>query len=230
MRIRPKVYLIKGRASNLYLCLDEVGLALIDAGSPGDQGRVLAEIERLGFRPEQLNHIFVTHADIDHAGGLAALQELSGATIYAGPQTAELLLRGRSADHLPPPLQGIINRLFIYRPPRQESLQLITDGAYFPLLAGLLALATPGHTTDHFSFYCPAEGILFAGDALNTRGKRLQRTPKFITADEPAADASAIRLLTLAPAVFACGHGPPLQDHKSDDLMEIFNQLRGRQA
>lgn len=226
MQIRPEVYLIKGKASNLYLCVDDQGLALIDAGMPGDQKLVLAEIERLGYRPEQLTRILITHADIDHAGSLAALQEMTGAMVFGGALTIQFLKIGKSPEHLPGPLQWFSNRFFNYRPVNTSNLQTITDGDTIPVLGSLLALATPGHTLDHFSFYCPGSGVLFAGDALKVGGDRLQRSPRRITADQEAANASAIRLLELTPAVFACGHGQPMADHKSDDLMILFNHLR----
>lgn len=226
MQIRPEVYLIKGRASNLYLCVDDQGLALVDTGMPGDQKLVLAEIERLGYRPEQLTRIVITHADIDHAGSLAALQEATGAKVFAGALTSQFLKSGRSPDHLPGPLQWFSRRFVKYRPVNTAGLQTVAAGDDIPVLGGLQALATPGHTPDHFSFYCPSSGVLFTGDALKVSGTRLQRSPKRITADQEAANASAIRLLELTPAVFACGHGQPMVDHKSDDLMILFNNLR----
>ncbi len=226
MQIRPEVYLIEGKASNLYLCIDEDGLTLIDTGMPGEQQLVLAEIERLGYQREQLTRILITHGDIDHAGSLASLQETTGATVLASTQASLSLQSGKSPDHLPPLIQWFSNILFKYQPVDASCLEIVEDGDLIPVLGGLQAMATPGHTLDHFSFYSPGTGVLFAGDALNTRGGRLQCSPKRITADEAAANASAIRLLELAPAVFACGHGRPMADHESDDLMILFNHLR----
>ena len=37
---------------------------------------------------------------------------------------------------------------------------------------------------------------------------------------------SAIKVMELAPAIFACGHGVPLSDHEMGDIMKFFNQLR----
>lgn len=230
MQIRPDVYHIKGRASNLYLCVDDDGLALIDTGMPREETLVFAEIERLGCRPDQLNRILITHADIDHAGSLAALQEATGATVFASALASQSLLSGKSPDHLPSLLQWFSNLLFKYRPVDASCLEMIQDGDEVPVLGGLQAVATPGHTLDHFSFYSPASGVLFAGDALSTRGGRLQSSPPRITADRAAANVSAIKLLALTPAVFACGHGQPKDDHKSDDLMRLFNELRGNNS
>jgi glyoxylase-like metal-dependent hydrolase (beta-lactamase superfamily II) len=91
---------------------------------------------------------------------------------------------------------------------------------------GLQVLATPGHTLDHLSFYSPSTGVLFTGDAIDSRRGQLNRSRKLITADHNLANQSAIRLIELAPAVFACGHGAPLLDHDSSTLMKFFNDLR----
>ena len=91
MEIQPNVHWIEGRASNVFLCIDPAGLALVDTGMPGMQDSIFAEIQRLGFQPTDLNRIVITHADIDHVGSLAAIQSTSGATVFAGTETASTL-------------------------------------------------------------------------------------------------------------------------------------------
>jgi glyoxylase-like metal-dependent hydrolase (beta-lactamase superfamily II) len=90
------------------------------------------------------------------------------------------------------------------------------------VLGDLQPLAAPGHTLDHYAFFSPSTGVLFAGDALNTRDDRLQLTPKRITADLPAARRTARRLLDLHPTLFACGHGSPL---KQPDTTQLLQEL-----
>jgi len=226
MEIRPNIHLIRGRASNFYLCVDQDDLTLIDAGMPNERQHLFELLDELGYQPQQLIRILVTHADIDHAGSLAAIQSATGAAVYAGQQTAELLQKGKSPDHLPRLMQWIANTFLKYQVVSESCLKILNDGDFLPVLNGLVALATPGHTNDHFSFYSASEGILFAGDALNTRDGNLQRTPKRITVDEEAANQSAIQLIELTPATIACGHGDPISNHDARDLMRLFNQLR----
>lgn len=226
MEIRPDIHLIEGRASNFFLCVDADGLTLIDAGMPKEEKKVFSLMEELGYHPQHLLRIVITHADIDHAGSLAAIQSASGATVYAGKETARLLVKGKSPEHLPRLMQWFTNTFIKYQPIPQSCIELIEDGDILPVLDGLVSLATPGHTQDHFSFYNPKEGVLFAGDAINTRDGALQRTAKRITADEEAANRSAIKLIERAPAVVACGHGQPMSKHEMGDLMQFFNTLR----
>ncbi len=226
MEIAPNVHWLDGGSSNFYLCEDADGLTLIDTGMPKRQGQVFEAIEKLGRQPSDLVRILITHADIDHAGSAAVIQTQTKATIYAGPETAALLITGKSPRHMPWLVQFIIDVFMKYKAVEKSVIQIFQDGDELPILGGLQVLATPGHTLDHHSFFSPTTGLLFAGDALNTRGDRLQSTEKSITADVDAARQSAIRLLQLTPAIIACGHGKPMSDHDVDDLMILFNELR----
>ena len=58
------------------------GLILIDGGLPQSAALIDASIRKLGFDPLQISAILLSHAHFDHAGGIAALQRLSGATVY----------------------------------------------------------------------------------------------------------------------------------------------------
>lgn len=226
--ISPGIFWINGGASNMFLCRDDARLTLIDAGMPKKQQLVFDAIQELGSQPVDLAQILVTHADIDHVGSLAAIQAESGAAIYAGQQAASLIKAGKSPQHLPRPAQFIANHFFHYQAVTAVNIQLFADNDTLPFLGGIQVLASPGHTPDHFSFYCPQSGVLFAGDALDTRKGRINRSAKRITADQIAANQSALRLLELAPAIVACGHGTPLTEHTSAELMRAFNAVRSQ--
>ena len=226
MQIRPDVYLLRGKASNFYLCVDEDGLTLIDAGMPKEQQLVFDLLDQIGRDPSQIVRILITHADIDHVGSLAAIQLATGAQVYASEKTARYLQAGKSPKHLPRLLQVFSNAFIKYQPFSEDVIETFSDGDKLPVLGGLEALATPGHTDDHFSFFSSSTGVLFAGDAIDTRNGRLNRTRNWLTADEEKANQSAIKLVELAPAIFACGHGDSLTGHDSGDLMKFFNELR----
>jgi glyoxylase-like metal-dependent hydrolase (beta-lactamase superfamily II) len=225
MEILPNLHCVEGKASNIFIWIGENGLALIDAGSPGDAERVLEYIEEIGRRPTEVRAILITHADYDHAGSAAVLQESSKATVYAGTQTAKLLTAGQSPEHMPRLIQFITNRFFKYRPVAEERILLLAEGQRVPDFDDYEVLATPGHCPDHHAFCSSVHGVLFAGDAFNTRGGQLKAGPKRITADEDLARKSAKRLLLLTPAIIACGHGPPMTSHSGDDLMVFYREL-----
>jgi glyoxylase-like metal-dependent hydrolase (beta-lactamase superfamily II) len=193
---------------------------------PKRQNFVWEALAQIGSQKQDLKRILLTHADMDHVGSLAVIQAETGAKVYAGRETAVLIQSGKSPQHMPWAAQWIIDRFMRYQTTPSDVIEVFTEGDVLPCLGGLQVMATPGHTLDHFSFYSPTTGVVLAGDALNTRNGRLQRTPSRITADEVAANRSAIRLIELAPAVIACGHGEPMQHHSTAELMGLFGTLR----
>lgn len=225
-QILPDIYLLDGNSSNFYLCVDQDGLFLVDTGMPKRAHLVWQAIERLGRKRSDLTRILITHADLDHAGSAAAIQAETGATIYTGAETAELLKRGKSPKHLPWFAQFIVDHFMGYTPVPFHNIHICLDGEQLPMLGGLQVITAPGHTLDQHAFYSPSRGILFAGDALNTRQDRLQLTPKSATADLTAAYHTAIRLLELRPLLIACGHGKPLHTANRRDADALLNQLK----
>ena len=118
-----------------------------------------------------------------------------------------------------------MDRFLKYTPVPKSAIQHIAEDEPIPELESWQILATPGHTMEHHSFFNLRQGILIAGDALNTRKDRLNCTPPRITADMTAARKSARRLLRLTPIVIACGHGKPFLDFSANDIMKLDRQL-----
>lgn len=226
MELSPNLHWLDGGASNLFLIVEDSGLTLVDAGMPKRERLVLEAIAEIKRAPSDLVRILITHADLDHVGSLAAIQAATGSKIVTSAATADLLVQGKAPKHLPWYAQFIVDHIWGYKPVAADVIELVEEGDMLPILGGMAVMATPGHTADHHSFFCPSAGVLFAGDALNTRNGRINVSPPRITADKDAAARSAIRLLELAPALLACGHGAPSSKHSMDDLMVLFNQLR----
>lgn len=226
MELFPNVHWLQVGYANCYLCVEEEGLTLVDSGQPGRAERILDYVQEIGRRPSDLNRILITHADWDHAGSAAAVQQETGATVYAGPETTALLLEGKPPDHMPLPLRLLMKRFARFDPLPESALATVEDGDELPLLEEITVLATPGHTPDHYAFFSSKVGVLFAGDALSTRSGRLGLSPRLAIADMEKARRSARRLLKLTPALFACGHGEPLRDHTLRDMMELLQELQ----
>jgi glyoxylase-like metal-dependent hydrolase (beta-lactamase superfamily II) len=226
MEISPNIVWLDGGSSNLYLCEDEDGLTLVDTGLPGREDLVFDAVNNLGREQSSLVRILITHADADHAGSAAYIQEQTGALVYASSPTAELLRTAKAPKHLPTLLHWLLDLRRRYEAVPESAISICQDREVLPVLGGLRVMATPGHSHDHHAFYSPTTGVLFAGDALTTRGDRLGLLPQIMTGDIDAARRSAITLLGVAPAIFACGHGSPMSSHSSDDLMNLLNTLR----
>ncbi|MCA9940557.1 MAG: MBL fold metallo-hydrolase [Anaerolineales bacterium] len=223
MEVFPNVHWLDLGASNVYLLTGPDGLTLVDTGMPRQTGKILAYAEQLGHAPTDLRRILITHADIDHAGSMAALVQATGAEVYASRATADLLRQGRSPEHMPRLMQFLTNHFFRYKPVARVTV--LEDGDELSCLGGTRIIYTPGHTLEHHSFYSPSTGVLLVGDALSTRDDQLNLSPTRVTADIALAQQTAQHLLSLAPNLFACGHGKPMRAPSSAELARFQRTL-----
>ena len=72
------------------------GHILIDGGLPDSAPLILSNIRALGFDPADVRFILNSHAHYDHAGGIAALQDATGAQVLVSEASAEVLTTGRA--------------------------------------------------------------------------------------------------------------------------------------
>ncbi len=87
---------------------------------------------------------------------------------------------------------------------------------------GLQIIGTPGHTAGHVSFLLDRDGgVLFAGDAAAGAGTKVRRTPRLLTDDAAAADASVRRLAELRFEVAVFGHGGAVTAAAADRFREL---------
>lgn len=77
------------------------GHILLDGALPQSAPLIIANIKALGFRIEDVKVILNSHAHWDHAGGIAALQRASGATVMASASGALGLQSGTNGKDDP---------------------------------------------------------------------------------------------------------------------------------
>jgi metallo-beta-lactamase class B len=119
------------------------GSILIDGGLPQSAPLIAANIRELGFRVEDVRIIVNSHAHYDHAGGIAELQQLSGAHVYASPASKQAFERGEPMPDDPQSTFGKEHNSF----PVIRNVSAVKDGE--TLRVGKLAITahfTPGHT------------------------------------------------------------------------------------
>lgn len=175
---------------NTYLLVGEDGRgAIVD---PGDEPeRILAEVRRLGLRPEA---ILLTHAHFDHLGAVASLVEALNLPVYLHP--ADLPLYQSAAQ------SAARWGLSVPQPP--EPVEPLAEGQNLDFGLGLEVLYLPGHAPGHVGFYRP--GHLLSGDVLFRGGIGRYDLPG---SDPGALFASLQRVAKLPPeTVVYPGHGP----------------------
>jgi metallo-beta-lactamase class B len=79
----------------------DAGAILLDGTLDKNAPLIEANIRKLGFQVEDVKLILNSHAHSDHAGGIAALQRDSGATVAASPSGAQGLRLGHAVDDDP---------------------------------------------------------------------------------------------------------------------------------
>ncbi|WP_235502043.1 subclass B3 metallo-beta-lactamase [Janthinobacterium sp. Ant5-2-1] len=77
------------------------GHILLDGALPQSAPLIIANIKALGFRIEDVKYILNSHAHWDHAGGIAALQRASDATVMASAAAAPVLQSGTNGKDDP---------------------------------------------------------------------------------------------------------------------------------
>ena len=97
-RIAGNLYYVGTADLASYLVVDPAGMILLDGGLEASAPLILDNIRTLGFDPKRVRYLLNSQAHSDHAGGLAALKEATGAELLASPADAELLERGGSGD------------------------------------------------------------------------------------------------------------------------------------
>jgi glyoxylase-like metal-dependent hydrolase (beta-lactamase superfamily II) len=200
------IFRVDAGGANVYLVEDgSGGVAVIDAGLPWSAEKILAGLKVVGKKPSDLRKIFITHADIDHIGGLSRLAAATGAIVLAGERTIAFLRAGRIPPHIGLPLVLPVLAINRFRGPAPAGIEIVKDGALLPVRGGLRVIATPGHTEDHFSFFLEEEALLFCGDIYRpATGMRPFKRNEW----NAAADASSHEKLVGLKAKMICpGHG-----------------------
>ncbi len=220
MKIIDNVFLIQGIVANPYILVDPDGLTLIDAGLPRSEKKILAYIASLGKSPQDLKRIIITHADLDHYGGLAALQKVTGARTYASRIEADAMAKGEASRQLKRSGFSLRNILFAILSPFVKATpfqvqEIVTEGQTLPALGGLQVLETPGHTPGHISLFASSVGVLFCGDSMVSDEKGLQGSRPGITWDETKARASERKQAEIGVQIVCPGHGPVVRDAAS---------------
>ncbi len=69
--------------ASVYLVTSRGESALVDAGTGMGHDNVIGNIKKLGFAPESVKYLFLTHCHYDHTGGANKIRKTTGCRIVA---------------------------------------------------------------------------------------------------------------------------------------------------
>ncbi|MBF6463177.1 MBL fold metallo-hydrolase [Nocardia puris] len=224
-QVSDSVYVVAGTNVNWALVSDGAGVTVVDAGYPCDAGAVVESVRQIGHSVGDVAGVLLTHAHLDHIGGIPTLVEQAGAPVYTGDeevrhakreylqqitplQMVQQLTTVRGVRWVTRTVRAVVGNIGMSVP----SAEPATPSALESLPGGFVAIPTPGHTDGHTAYFMPSEGALFSGDALVTghplvTGTGPQLLPKVFNHNESGAETSLAALAIEDAKVLVPGHG-----------------------
>ncbi|MAU83801.1 MAG: MBL fold metallo-hydrolase [Gordonia sp.] len=215
-------FLVHTDVVNWILLQEGSDLTLIDGGYPGQASAVEESVRAIGRRPEDIRGAVLTHAHVDHLGGLVTLSARYGFDVYCDPVEVaharrEYLQQAGPADIVPISYRprvlhwlsmvlplGALSRTGLEAEPFPSPLDL--PGAPNPV-------AAYGHTDGHSAYLVADDAVLVCGDAMVSGHPISTITgPQCIehafAHDEATARRTVESFTSLDATVLFPGHGP----------------------
>jgi glyoxylase-like metal-dependent hydrolase (beta-lactamase superfamily II) len=162
-------FLGRKKAIAAYLIPHKYGAALVETGPGSTCEELTNQLDLLGYKPNDISHVFITHIHLDHAGAAGWLAK-QGAQIFVHPI-------GESHLKNPEKLLASARRIYgdkmdllwgEFLPVPSEKLSVVLDQEQ--VISGDLtftAIHTPGHAEHHISWLF--EDTCFTGDVGGVR-------------------------------------------------------------
>jgi len=193
---------------NAYLVNTGAKLVLIDTGTGGNfgptAGRLVANLQAAGYRPEQVDDIFITHFHGDHLGGLAAdgQRVFPNAVVHADKREADHYLSQAEMDKAPKESQGGFRLAMAQLKPYVDAGRFQPFDASAEIVPGVRSWETPGHTPGHSSYVVESKGqkMIVIGDLIHVAAVQFDDPTVTVEfdADRPAAEQQRLRVFAQA--------------------------------
>ncbi|WP_369198588.1 MBL fold metallo-hydrolase [Streptomyces djakartensis] len=169
-----------GTVVNWLVVREGDALTLVDSGWPGDIGALEASLACIGQHPRDIKAVLLTHAHVDHMGGLNVLWRRYRVPVFMHP--AELpMARGERREQATPmdilasswrPRVAVWGTRILLagglRHPTIEHANAWDSNGPLDLPGSPVPVPCVGHTSGHTAYLFPDQGVIATGDALVT--------------------------------------------------------------
>lgn len=170
-----KIYIIdlgfleeKGTVASFLIETSE-GPILIETGPETTWPKLVAGLDKLGYQPQEVKHVLLTHIHFDHAGAAWKFAE-TGASIYVHPSGLPHLASPQRLWDSAAQIYGKdMDRLWgRMQPIPQGQLKAVKHGEHLRFGdTTLTSLHTPGHAVHHIAWQLGE--VIFTGDVAGVK-------------------------------------------------------------
>lgn len=196
---------------NAFLINTGAKLVLIDTGSGSlmgpTAGNLPANLKAAGYRPEQIDEVYLTHMHPDHAGGLVVGGQIAfpNAVLRANQRDADFWLSEANMEKSPAAIKDFFKGAMASVNP------YIAAGKFKPikedgqLVPGVSVTATPGHTPGHSIYTIESHGqkMVLWGDLMHVAAVQFRNPAVTVQFDVDSQSAAMQRQRAYAEAAKA---------------------------
>ena len=160
---------------NAYLVNTGSKLVLVDTGAAGlfgpTLGNLLASLQAAGYKPEQIDEVYITHMHGDHVGGLMTGDKptFPNAVVRADKREADYWLSAENLEKAPKEAKNFFLGAQLSVNPYVKAGKFQPFEGSTDLVPGVKAVANHGHTPGHTVYLVESKGqkLLLWGDMMH---------------------------------------------------------------
>ena len=160
---------------NAYLVNTGSKLVLVDTGAAGlfgpTLGNLLASLQAAGYKPEQIDEVYITHMHGDHVGGLMTGDKptFPNAVVRADKREADFWLSAENLEKAPKEAKDFFRGAQLSVNPYVKAGKFQPFDGSSDLVPGVKAVANHGHTPGHTVYLVESKGqkLLLWGDMMH---------------------------------------------------------------